>query len=174
MTMSEAMNHRKRIEAWVLDRLGTECLMDREERAKRLFEEAAELLQAEDVSFVHAVNILRRVYDRPKGEPEQEMGGVMVCAHAWAVAADQNLVVLTEREVARIESVPAEVTRAKHAANAKAGTAIEAKPPDGVLPPNCDRTAACARPDCIKFGAFHTGPCETATMTLLTSRGTSP
>jgi hypothetical protein len=115
---------RERIGAWVVSRLGGELLRNRPERAMRLAEEAIELAQAEGVSESDVARIVARVYSRPKGEPTQEMGGVMVCCHAWAIAAFQDLDKLTEREVNRVEAVPAEVTRAKHAAKAHAGTAL--------------------------------------------------
>jgi hypothetical protein len=118
-----------RVARWVVDRLGEQCLMDRQERALRLLEEALELAQAEGISVSTAERTKDRVYARPPGEPAQEFGGVMVCAYGWAVAAGEDPDVLTEREIARIEAVPAEVTRAKHAAKAASGTAREGKAP---------------------------------------------
>lgn len=118
-----------RIARWVVSRLGEPLLTDREERALRLVEEAIELAQAEGIPYAHIVNVAQRVYSRPAGEPAQEMGGVMVCAHAWAIAAEESLAALTEREVSRIEAVPAEVTRAKHDAKADAGTARRSEAP---------------------------------------------
>ncbi len=118
-----------RIAAWVRSRLGTEVLMDRQERAARLVEEAIELAQAEGVPEIRVVNIARRAYERPVGEVEQEVGGIGVCILAYCYAADLDFLALTDREVKRIEKVPAEVSLAKHNAKAKAGTAEPSEGP---------------------------------------------
>ncbi len=116
-----------RIARWVVDRLGEKLLMDRRERAMRLVEEVIELAQAEGIAPFEVKRVTDHIYSRPVGEPDQEMGGVMVCAHAWAIATSSNLDFLTAKEVSRIENIPAEVTRMKHAAKALAKVAIEAE-----------------------------------------------
>lgn len=117
-----------RIAAWVRSRLGTAVLMDREERAARLVEEAIELAQAEGMARSDVVKITNRVFDREVGEVTQEVGGIGVCLLAYCHAADLDFVMLTKREVDRIEKVPAEVTQAKHDAKVKAGTAMGRTP----------------------------------------------
>jgi hypothetical protein len=114
-----------RIAGWVRSRLGEKALMDRQERAARLVEEAIELAQAEGVPEIRIVNVARRVYDRPVGEVEQEIGGIGVCLLAYCHASGFNFVTLTDREVTRIEKVPVEVSRAKHNAKVRAGTAMK-------------------------------------------------
>lgn len=47
-------------------------------RASRFIEEALELVQAQGMSRERAKRILYYVYDRPVGEPKQEVGGVCV------------------------------------------------------------------------------------------------
>lgn len=116
-----------RIAEWATDRFGYEVLMDRRERAARLVEEAIELAQAEGVPDIRCINILRRVYARPVGEPKQEAGGVGVCWIAYCHAASMLPLSIVEEEVSRIEGLPAEVSRAKHDAKVAAGLAMPGK-----------------------------------------------
>lgn len=117
------MNFTERVRAWLVSRLGEQSL-DRRERALRIVEEAVELAQAEGISQSQVIITSDRVYNRPVGEPAQEVGGLMVCVHGWIASTGENLDALTEREVSRIESVPAAVTRAKHDEKARAGTTV--------------------------------------------------
>jgi NTP pyrophosphatase (non-canonical NTP hydrolase) len=60
-------------------------------RVMRLLEEALELAQAEDVPVTDAIIILNQVYDRPKGEPSQELGGVVITLANYAETAGLDL-----------------------------------------------------------------------------------
>lgn len=120
---------KNRTAGWVQDRLGLRCLLDRKERALRIVEEAIELAQAEGVGAPDVERVAARVYSRPAGEPAQEFGGIGVCCLAYDYAARIDFTLAVATEVARIESVPADVTRAKHAAKAAAGTAVHGIPP---------------------------------------------
>lgn len=51
---------------------------DRPTRALRILEEAHELAQALYVTEAEAEVVLRTVHSRPRGEPRQELGGVML------------------------------------------------------------------------------------------------
>jgi NTP pyrophosphatase (non-canonical NTP hydrolase) len=55
---------------------GRDHVGDKKVRAMRLLEEAVELAQALDVPREKLDKVLDVVYSRPKGVPEQELGGV--------------------------------------------------------------------------------------------------
>jgi len=57
----------------------------------RLLEEVMELAQAEDVSAEEALIIRNQVWNKPKGECTQEMGGVLTCLAGYAALADMDL-----------------------------------------------------------------------------------
>lgn len=118
-----------RAAAWVESRFGREVLMNRQERARRLVEEAIELAQAEKVDSLEVLKIAARVYDRPPGEPRQEFGGVLLTALAYSYAAQCRTTDVALDEIVRVERVPAEISRAKHNAKAAAGTAIPSEEP---------------------------------------------
>lgn len=80
-----------------------------EERTHRFLEEALELAQAQGCSREHAHALVEYVYGRPEGDPEVEVGGVMVtlaglCSAAGIMmdqAGDREL----ERNWARIDNI---------------------------------------------------------------------
>lgn len=95
--------------------------MDRQERARRMLEEANEGAQAVDVSREMAHRIVDYVHDKPKGEVRQEIGGIgitlLAFAHACGVSADE-----AERdELTRVLSKPLDHFRARGAIKAQAG-----------------------------------------------------
>jgi hypothetical protein len=59
------------------------------ERAFRFLEEALELFQSLDLSREDAEIVLNYVFNRPAGEPSQEIGGVMITL--LALGANQDL-----------------------------------------------------------------------------------
>ena len=60
-------------------------------RMFRLLEETLELSQAEGVDLADVYTIVDQVYSRPTGQPHQELGGVIVCAVAYAACAGYDL-----------------------------------------------------------------------------------
>lgn len=110
---------------------GDVVLASRHERAARVLEEAAELAQAEGVDLAHADRVLVRVYGRPAGDPRQEGAGVAVTLLAWAAVAEVDLEGVTRAEVDRIEALPVEQLRRKHAEKVSAGIALAGIPPLG-------------------------------------------
>lgn len=118
-----------RIVEWLRTRFGAEVLASRHERAARVLEEAAELAQAEGLDYAFASRIIGRVFSRPPGQARQEAAGVAVTLLAWAAAADADLDALATAEVQRIEALPIEHFRRKHAEKAAAGTALAGTPP---------------------------------------------
>lgn len=60
-------------------------------RVLRVLEEVLELSQAEGVSLNEALAILIQVYDRPKGTPQAELGGVAITLANYAESAGYDL-----------------------------------------------------------------------------------
>lgn len=94
-----------------------------QERARRLFEEAAELAQAEGVVREDLERLLRHVYGKPRGEPAQEVGGIGVTLLAYCGAADLSAEAEERREWGRVLSKDPEHFRARHNKKADAGVA---------------------------------------------------
>lgn len=120
---------KRRISEWLRTRFGDEVRLNRHERAARVLEEAAELAQAEGVDRAFADRILARVFSRPRGNPYQEAAGVAVTLLAWSATTGADLDALALAEVERIERLPVEHFRQKHAEKAAAGTALAGTPP---------------------------------------------
>jgi hypothetical protein len=105
------------------------------ERVIRLLEEALELYQSEGASRAKAHALIDYVFDRPVGDPFQELGGVMICAAGYAAVKGFALFEAWITEQERI--VDPEMIlkiRAKHAA--KPVTSLTPEPffftPEGV------------------------------------------
>ena len=66
--------------SWIRDVFGEpeDVESDRATRSRRFIEEAIELVQACGTPKEEVATILEYVYSRPKGEIQQEVGGVMV------------------------------------------------------------------------------------------------
>lgn len=94
-----------RVEVWVQSRIGDNA-MNPKERAMRLFEEAAELAQAEGITGYQLCDQIYHVYGRRPGVPEQEAGGVAVCLLAWCAAHGVKFDNVALAEIERIEAKP--------------------------------------------------------------------
>ena len=95
-----------------------------QERLKRLLEEAVELAQSEDISKSEAQQIVEYVYSRPKGDPEQEVGGLCVCILAYCELKGYLASVLEKRECRRVLKKDPEHFRERHNKKAEAGIAL--------------------------------------------------
>lgn len=111
-----------RVADWVRTTFGSASLMDRCNRAARVFEEAAELLQAEGGDLVLAHAIVARTFSRPKGEVAQEAAGVQLTLLAHGYASTLSPIVECERELARVKSLPPDSFRRKQAEKFNLGT----------------------------------------------------
>ena len=60
-------------------------------RILRLVEETFELAQAENVPEEQLLQVLRQVYDKKIGQPEQELGGVLICLAIYAETKGYDL-----------------------------------------------------------------------------------
>lgn len=113
---SEAVaTYQTRVHEWMMACFNDEIAFSRQERNHRFLEEALELVQAMGCTRREAEQLVAYTYDRPIGEPMQEVGGVMVCLAALCTAASIDMDTAGEAELARIWT-KVEKIRAKHAA----------------------------------------------------------
>jgi hypothetical protein len=132
----------QRVQPWLMECFGPTIAADRVERNHRFFEEATELVQATGMTVNEAHQLVDYVFNRPVGEPNQEVGGTMVTLAALCLANDLDMHSAGETELARI-SVPETVAkiRAKQAAKPKHSPLPEHVPrhyeeqPDGTVLP---------------------------------------
>lgn len=69
-------NFQMQVRSWVKACFGSEIGDDRIERNHRFLEEALELVQSLGCSRADAYQLVDYVFDRPPGDPQQEVGGV--------------------------------------------------------------------------------------------------
>lgn len=72
---------------WILAWLHSNIVWNKQERNQRFLEEALELVQSLDMDATTAHKLVDYVFSRPKGEPKQELGGVM---NTLAILAETN------------------------------------------------------------------------------------
>lgn len=124
---------------WCLSIFGRQIADDKVERNHRFCEEALELVQALGMTREDAHDLVNYVYDRPAGEPRQEVGGVAVTFAALCAANGLDMQGCALRELERISQpdVMAKI-RAKQAAKPKFGPRPEAKKHNVFCTGNCD------------------------------------
>lgn len=81
---------------------GEEIANDCTERNHRFLEEALELVQACDCTVSEAHQLVDYVFNRPTGEKNQEVGGVMVTLAALCLAQDLDMHESGNTELERI------------------------------------------------------------------------
>jgi hypothetical protein len=81
---------------------GAEIAADKSIRNHRFLEEALELVQANGCSQSEAHQLVEYVFGRPIGDPDQEMGGVMVTLAALANASGLLMWHAGVRELQRV------------------------------------------------------------------------
>lgn len=102
-----ARGHRQRkVHEWARRAFGDEQATSVEQLGIRLLEEAVEAYQAADGDRSMAHKLVDFVFDRPKGELAQELGGVGVTLLALAAAGGLSADDEEVREVARVLSKP--------------------------------------------------------------------
>lgn len=72
---------------WILAWLNTNLVWNKQERNQRFLEEALELVQSLDMDKETAHKLVDYVFNRPRGEPKQELGGVM---NTLAILSETN------------------------------------------------------------------------------------
>ena len=107
-----------RVAEWMLACFGKDISADRVERNHRFLEEALELVQANGCTQSEAHQLVDYVFNRPVGELEQEVGGVMLTLAALCGASDADMHECGDRELARVWTC-IEKIRAKQAAKPK-------------------------------------------------------
>lgn len=108
----------ERTDKWLLACFGEEIARDKAERNHRFLEEALELVQSLGCTKSEAHQLVDYTFDRPKGEPYQECGGVMITLAALCLANGLNMDECGEKELARIWT-KVEKIRAKQASKPK-------------------------------------------------------
>jgi hypothetical protein len=106
------------VAVWIKACLGPLIAADVTERNHRFLEEALELVQSKGCTASEAHQLVDYVFNRPVGEPFQELGGVMVTLAALANAADLNMDIAAETELVRAWEIIDKI-RAKAAAKPK-------------------------------------------------------
>lgn len=122
--------YQQQVRQWVLHCFGQQVADDIATRCFRFFEEAGELCQALGMRKEDALKLVEYTWNRPPGEPRQEMGGVMVTLAALATPAG----IIMEREgwseLARI-MLPAVTEKIRAKQQAKAAIGLGADPIPG-------------------------------------------
>jgi hypothetical protein len=112
------MNYQERVGRWMLSCFGRHVSHDRAQRNYRFLEEALELVQSTGCTAHEAHQLVDYVFNRPSGDPVQELGGTMVTLAALATANGLNLTIAAETELERNWQI-IEKIRAKWAAKPK-------------------------------------------------------
>ena len=110
---------------WVRLTFGTQS--DRVERARRLLEETAELVQACGLDETEAVRIVAHVFKGPPGEVLQEAGGVGMTLLALAASFPFSADAAERAELYRVLALKPEHFRQRHAFKSAAGIAAPVK-----------------------------------------------
>ena len=110
-----------RVAPWMDACFGPAISADAVERNHRFLEEALELVQANGGTAAEAHALVDYVFDRPIGDPAQEVGGVMVTLAALCLAAGLDMRRAGEAELARIWTRVAEI-RTRQAAKPRIGS----------------------------------------------------
>lgn len=121
----ERPTFQERVAPWMQTCFGAEISADMLERCDRFTEEGLELVQSLGYSSDRAHALVGYVFDRPIGEPSQEVGGAMVTLAALCLAAGLDMHVNGETELARINQ-PEIITKIR--------TKQAAKPTGSALP----------------------------------------
>lgn len=92
----------KDVDAWMAKCFGRAISKNVAERNYRFLEEAIELVQSKGCTVSEAHQLVDYVFNRPSGEPGQEVGGVMVTLAALCSAAGLDLNQCAEAELERV------------------------------------------------------------------------
>jgi hypothetical protein len=145
---TRAATFQERVGPWMIACFGHVIPFDKEERGDRLLEEVFELLQSGGYDPARVVPLRDYTWNRPVGEPAQELGGVMVTVAAYSNAFDLDMHKAGETELARIWT-KVDLIRAKQAAK-PTGSALpvcvssseQDRPTTGSTPGRSDLTGA--------------------------------
>lgn len=96
------VTYQKRVGAWLEDCFGHRIAHDKIERIDRFMEEAIELAQSLGYSANRAHALVKYVFSRDIGEPNQELGGTIVTLASLSYAHGLNMAEAGETELRRI------------------------------------------------------------------------
>ena len=96
-------SYQERVNEWMLECFNESVVRDREIRYLRFVEEALELGKATGMSKAQANLLVDYVFGRPVGEPNQEVGGVMVTLAALCEANGLDIEACAEVELAKVK-----------------------------------------------------------------------
>lgn len=94
----------RKVGEWVTMVFGEKVGRDKKERALRLAEETIEFAQAVEVDPQKLKDLIDYVYSRPTGQPDMEIGGVMVTLLASANALGVDVAQASRSELRRINT----------------------------------------------------------------------
>lgn len=103
-----------RVLPWLIETFGEKIAFDKVERNFRFLEEALELVQANGCTKEEAHMLVDYTFDRPQGEVNQEVGGVMLTLAALCLASHVNMFMAGEAELKRVWTMVDKI-RAKQA-----------------------------------------------------------
>jgi hypothetical protein len=86
---------------WIMACFSNEIVRNRQERNHRFLEESLELVQSLDCTREAAHRLVDYVFDRPQGQPAQELGGVMVTIAALSSVHGFDMWQAGDAELAR-------------------------------------------------------------------------
>lgn len=110
----------RNVARWSVEAFGHEIACDKVERNHRFAEEALELVQSLGCTKEEVLQLVDYVYGRPKGDPSQEVGGVMITLASLCEANNIHLRESSEVELDRIKQpYIMKKIRAKQAAKPK-------------------------------------------------------
>ena len=105
---------------WLLACFGREIANDKIERNHRFLEEALELAQACDCTINEAHQLVEYVFNRPIGQKNQEVGGVIITLNALCEVQKLDLEACADMELMRISELKTmKKIRAKQATKPK-------------------------------------------------------
>lgn len=107
-----------RVKPWLIACFGEEIAGDKTERNHRFLEESLELVQSIGCVRSEAHQLVDYVFDRDKGDPKQEAGGVMLTLAALCLAQGLDMHAAGNAELDRVWSKIDKI-RAKQAAKPK-------------------------------------------------------
>ncbi|AZS21738.1 hypothetical protein CSW63_14480 [Caulobacter sp. FWC26] len=91
----------ERVEKWLEACFPPSVRSDSSERTHRFLEEALELAQANGCTRGDAIALVEYVFGRPQGQPDQEVGGVLVTLASLCSATGLNMDEAGDRELDR-------------------------------------------------------------------------
>lgn len=119
-TLLRLAGFQRRVATWMARCFVPSLYGNMTERGDRLLEEVLELLQSKGYDRTRVATLVDYVFNRPVGEPAQEVGGVMVTLAAYCEVAGLDMHVAGETELARINQpeVMAKIRAKQEAKNA--------------------------------------------------------